>query len=368
MIMPSMKAVAVTPGKKFSAKLVEAEVPQIGGTEALVRVVRVGIDGTDSEIDEGLYGSAPEGADHLILGHESFGVVEAVGGLVNGLKKGDYVVATVRRPCASCPSCLAGESDMCLTGKFKERGIMGLHGYMAEYYKETPEFLVRVPPEFRDIGVFLEPLSIVEKALSQVLKIQERLRWSPRSALVLGAGSIGLLATMLLRAGNIPVRTVARSPRGCLKSKIAESCGASYSDVNGTPLAELAGAGRFDLIIEATGSSKAAFDAIGLLGTNGVLCLTSITGGAGSLEIPADKLNLELVLGNKLVFGTVNSNRKHFQQGILRFSEFQRLWPGLVGKMITRRLPLDSFKDALNRRRDDIKTVLEIAPGLDAEV
>ena len=359
-----MKAIAVTPGQKGSARLVETEKPVITASEVLVRVIRVGIDGTDSEINDGLYGTAPAGADFLILGHESFGVVEEAGPAAGGFRKGDYVVATVRRPCGACQACAGGESDMCGTGGFKERGIMGLHGLMAEYYKEVPEFLVKMPAEFRETGVFLEPLSIVEKAVSQVLKIQERMPWSARNALVLGAGSIGLLATMLLRAKGIPVCTVARSPRGCLKAEIAEACGAVYADINETSLAGLRpGGAGFDFILEATGSSAVAFDAIGVLGINGVLCLTSITGGGSTHTLPADKTNLEMVLGNKLVFGTVNSNRRHFQAGIASLEEFERLWPGLVGRMITRRCGLADFKDALNRRREDIKTVLEIGGG-----
>lgn len=359
-----MKAIAVTPGQKSSARLVEARRPKATGSEVLVKVIRVGIDGTDSEINDGLYGTAPDGENFLILGHESFGVVEKAGPEAGGLKKGDYVVATVRRPCGACPACAGGESDMCSTGRFKERGIMGLHGLMAEYYKEVPEFLVKVPAGFREVGVFLEPLSIVEKAVAQLLKIQERMPWSARTALVLGAGSIGLLATMLLRAKGISVCTVARSPRGCLKAKIAEACGAVYADINETSLAGLRpGGAGFDFILEATGSSAVAFEAIGALGTNGVLCLTSITGGGNTLSIPADKTNLELVLGNKLVFGTVNSNRGHFQAGIESLGEFQRLWPGLVRRMITRRCGMEDFKDALNRRREDIKTVLEIGAG-----
>lgn len=357
-----MKAVAVIPKKRESAQLIEAADPEITDTEVLVKVIRVGIDGTDSEINEGLYGASPTGENFLIIGHESFGIVQEVGKEVRGFKKGDYVVATVRRPCASCINCSRGESDMCLSGGFKERGILGLHGFMAQYYKENPDFLVKVPAEFKEIGVFLEPLSIVEKALYQVFKIQERTGWSPRNALVLGAGSIGLLASMLLRERQINTYTLARSPAGCLKSKIAEGCGALYIDINETPLPQLKEkAGNLDLIIEATGSSRVAFEAMQILGANGVLCLTSITGGEKRLEVPVDKINLDLVLGNKLIVGTVNANRKYFEMGVGHFQALEGHWPGLLKKMLTKRYAFEDFKEGLDRKREDIKTVLEIS-------
>lgn len=359
-----MKAIAVIPKKGNSAHLIDAQDPDIKENEVLVRVIRVGIDGTDSEINEGLYGEAPGGGAYLIIGHESFGIIEEAGKNVKEFDKGDYVVATVRRPCGKCVNCNAGESDMCLSGRFKERGILGLHGFMSEYYKESPEFLVRVPPEFQEIGVFLEPLSIVEKALYQILKIQDRMRWAPKNALVLGAGSIGLLAAMLLRERGITTYTLARSPKGCFKGKIAESLGSAYIDINETPLIKLKEKiGNIDIIIEATGSAKMAFSAMEILGTNGVLCLTSITGGQNKIEIPADKINLDMVLGNKLVFGTVNANRRYFETGVAHFKTFQSLWPGLLEKMITRRVTMDNFTEGLNRRREDIKTVLEISGG-----
>lgn len=356
-----MKAIAVIPKNKNSAHLVNVDDPRISDTEVLVRTIRVGIDGTDSEINEGLYGEAPENENILIIGHESFGIIEETGKRVEDFKKGDFVVATVRRPCGICINCAHDESDMCLSGSFKERGIMGLHGFMSEYYKEVPEFLVKVPVEYRNIGVFLEPLSIVEKAKHQIVKIQERMKWNPKNALVLGSGSIGLLATMLLREMGLTTYTVARSPKGCLKSIIAEDTGATYISTKETPFFDLKNKiGNIDIIIEATGSSRIAFDAMHILGTNGVLCLTSITGGEGSLEILSDKINLDVVLGNKLIFGTVNANRKYFEVGIESFRKFQQLWSGLVEKMITRRCGLQNFKEGLDRKKEDIKTVMEI--------
>ena len=190
------------------------------------------------------------------------------------------------------------------------------------------------------------------------------MKWKPANAVVFGAGSIGLLATMLLRERGLATYTVARSPQGCFKSSIAKRCGSVYIDINETPLPELnRRIGNIDIIIEATGSSKIAFDAIRILGTNGVLCLASITGGGSRMEICADETNLEMVLGNKLAFGTVNANRKYFEMGITHFGTFHRLWHGLLEQMITRRCAFEDFREGLERRREDIKTVLEISAG-----
>lgn len=357
-----MKAVAVIPKKKASAHLVDIEIPKIAGNEVLVRVINVGIDGTDSEINDGLYGQAPEGEGFLVIGHESFGIVEDIGRAVRGFKKGDYVVATVRRPCDTCINCASGESDMCLSARFKERGIIGLHGFMAEYYKESPDFLIKVPAEFKEIGVLLEPLSIVEKAIHQVFEIQKRMEWKPKNAIIMGAGSIGLLATMLLKEKGLNTYTAARSSRGCLKCEIAEACGSVYIGINETPISGLKQKiGNIDIIIEATGSSKVAFEAMQILGVNGVLCLTSITGGASRLEIPADRINIDAVLGNKLVFGAVNANKGYFKAGIAHFGILQRLWPGLLERMLTKRYAFQDFKEGLDRKREDIKTILEIS-------
>ena len=192
----TMQAIAVTPRKPGSARALELPQPQ--ATPGLVRVsvLEVGIDGTDTEIDKGEYGDAPKGQDVLVIGHEALGRVDAVGEGVSGFAVGDLVVATVRRP-DGCPNCKAGESDMCLWGDYTERGIKGAHGYMAQYYADSPDFMVKIPEALRSFAVLLEPLSIVEKAIFQAWKIQERLVWQPKKAVVLGAGPIGLLATIL---------------------------------------------------------------------------------------------------------------------------------------------------------------------------
>jgi glucose 1-dehydrogenase len=353
-----MRAAVVTPGEAGSARVVDAKMPEPKAGEALIRVLEVGVDGTDIEINSGFYGKAPIGSDYLIMGHESIGVVQEPAG---ELAKGDIVVATVRRPCPeNCLNCRSSEVDMCLTGHYLERGIFGRHGFMREYYAETPDYLVRLPKELANVGVLLEPLSIVEKGIQQSYKMQERMVWEPKRALVLGAGSLGIFASMLLRSKGLEVTTYDMVSVESPKARIIRDIGASYADGRDMPLEAVANdIGNIDLILEATGSSTVAFKAMKLIGTNGVMCLTGVTGGSGKLEVCADCLNMQLVLGNKLVFGTVNSGMKHFKKGVDDMQLFNRLWPGVLGRMITRRVPLEELSSALEHRSDDIKVVIE---------
>lgn len=357
-----MKAVTVTPGKPRSATLRDVPTPAPSRGEILVRLVQVGLDGTDAEIDEGLYGEAPPGETHLILGHESLGQVERAGAGIKDFVPGDLVVATVRRP-GGCLNCQAGESDMCLDGRYTERGIKGRHGFMAEYYAEAPEFLVKLPPRLKGFGVLLEPMTIVEKGVAQSLDIQKRMRWEPERALVLGAGTIGLFAALVLRNLGLEVTVVGREDPDVpsLRLDLLRTIGARYVSSVRSPILELPRQlGNLDLILEATGSSQVVFDAMQILGTNGVLCLMGITGGTRTISIPADRINLEMVLGNKVVFGSVNANRRYFELGVQHFGEFEQKWPGLLSRFITKRLPLDQFREGLERRREHIKVVLEV--------
>ncbi len=355
-----MRAVAVTPHQRDSGRVVDAPEPKPEPGEALVRMVRAGICGTDVEINEGLYGEPPAGSEYLILGHENLGRVESAPSGANGLQAGELVVSTVRRP-DDCPNCKAGESDMCIKGNYRERGIKGLHGYWAEYYAEVPAFMVRIPPELEDVAVLMEPLSVVEKAVAQAYKLQERMLWKPQTALVLGAGPIGLLGTLLLRTLGLRVVTAATRPPGDLKSQLVEACGGEYLSVRQQPLAGLPEKlGNIDLIIEATGVGSLAFEAMQIVGINGVVALTSVSGGSAVAQVPADKLNLGFVLSNKVVFGSVNANRRYFESGVGHLAEFRRRWPGLLERAITRRLPLEGFHEGLQKDPDGIKTVLEI--------
>lgn len=355
-----MHAVAVTPKQPGSARQVEIPRPQAINGLALMRVLEVGIDGTDTEINNGEYGEPPPGSDFLVIGHEALSVVEAVGPGVQGFSVGDLVVSTVRRP-DDCPNCGAGESDMCLYGRYTERGIKGAHGYMGEYYNEKPDFMVKIPPGLRPFAVLLEPLSIVEKATYQAWKIQERMLWQPKRAVILGAGSIGILATILLRLRGLEVHVYAKTPVDSVQADVLRQLGAAYESVDDHPVTGLKDElGQIDFILEATGNSTVAFEAFAEIGINGVVCLAGVSGGNSRIQIPADVINLQMVLGNRLAFGTVNANRRYFEMGVQHFQQAEARWPGIFERLITRRVPFDDFKSALDRRPEDIKTLLTI--------
>ncbi|MBX3298658.1 MAG: glucose 1-dehydrogenase [Acidobacteria bacterium] len=316
-----MKAIAVRPGIPDSAHLVEMPKPSVndidGGRGVLVKVLRVGVDGTDKEINNAEYGAPPPGDDLLVIGHEGFGIVEETGPNVWELKKGDLVVATVRRPGTSIYDVI-GTNDMTTDDTYYERGINLRHGFLSEYYVDDADYIVKVPDGLREVGVLLEPMTVVQKGITQAYEIQRRLRvWRPRRAAVLGAGTIGLLATLVLRLRGIEVVTFGRTAKPYMNSDLVEAIGAAYVSTAETGVAAYAEAnGAFDIIFEATGYSPIAFEAMEALAKNGVLVLSSVTGGDKRVEVPADKINLDLVLGNRVIVGTVNANREYFESGV----------------------------------------------------
>ena len=356
-----MRALTVIPMKSGTAEVREVPDPEPNDDEAVVDVIRVGLCGTDAEIDHGEYGVAPPGSDFLILGHESFGrVSRRARSAGTELLEDTPVVASVRRP-DGCPNCTHGEADMCLWGGYTERGIRGLHGFCAERYAERPEYLFPVPEEIADVAVLLEPLSISEKGWRHVTAAQRRMTvWQPKRAIVTGAGPVGILAAVLLRLRGLEVSVVDRSERPARRALLAK-IGASYAATSVTPLDEVAGPkGHTDVIVEATGSSQVAFAAMELIGPNGVLILTSVTGGTRSLELPTDEINKRLVLSNAMVLGSVNANAADFRQGLVDLSAAERRWPGFLLSLITRRLPLEKAPEALRHDPAQIKQVVEI--------
>jgi threonine dehydrogenase-like Zn-dependent dehydrogenase len=359
-----MRAIAVTPGRANSARPLDVPSQERGKDEYLVRMLEVGIDGTDREIDAGEYGEAPPGEGTLVIGHESLGeVVEECPG-ERCFREGDLVVATVRRPCPErCLNCRNGEYDFCLTGHYREHGIKGRHGFLREFYAERPEFLVGVPPELRSVAVLLEPLSIAEKVFRQTYKIQERMLWEPVRAIVTGAGGMGMLAALLARLRGLETLVYSRSPAVGARGEILGRIGAEYAKGDERTLTEAAAAfGAPDLVVEATGFSPLAWEAAGILHRNGVACLLSVTGGERTAVIPSDRLNRELVLGNRLVFGSVSAHRLDFEQGVADLRAIQERWPGALERFVTRRLPMERIREALDGP-EDLKTVLEVAPG-----
>lgn len=358
-----MKAIAVYPRKPNSVHLEEIPKPGVadveGGRGVLVKTLKVGVDATDAEINEGLYGAPPPGSDFLVLGHEVFGRVEEVGENVTQVRPGDYVTCTVRRPGGSIYDRI-GRSDVTSEEVYYERGINLLHGYLTEYFVDDEEFVVRVPEGLRHLHVLAEPVSVCAKAIEEAYLAQRRLQvWKPRIAFVLGAGQIGLLATLILRLRGLEVYTVARSPGPHLKAEIAEAFEARYVSTSELSLTELAGkVGRPDLIVESTGNAGMAFEAMEVLNLNGALVWTSITGGGRSIEVPADQINLHWVLGNKLLLGSVNSNARHFEMGIKELALGEAMYPGAIERILTSPVDgLDAYEEMIRLLVEDQQAV-----------
>lgn len=365
-----MKAIAVVPGKPNSVHLREVPKPKLDEIPnrrgVLVKVLRVGVDGTDREINAAEYGAAPPGDDFLILGHESFGQVEAVGANVTELAPGDYVAATVRRPGSSLYDQI-GTYDMTSDDTYFERGINLRHGFLTEYFVEAPEYLVQVPQGLKQVGVLMEPTSIVEKAIAQAYEIQRRLRvWRPHQAAVLGAGTLGLLAALLLRLRGLPVVATGRTRPPFLNAQLLEEIGARYVSTQDLTFKQASEAcGPFDLILEGTGFSPLVYEAMEVLGKNGVLVMLSITGGDRKAEIPADKINLGFVLGNKVAVGSVNANREHFELGAKDLSQAELQYPGWLVKLLTHPVRgLENYHELMKTltAKAAIKVFCEVAP------
>ena len=366
-----MKALAVYPGRPNSLHLVEVPKPSLASVPndrgVLVRVLRVGVDGTDKEINAAEYGHAPSGDDFLIIGHEGFGQVEAVGPNVTELVPGDFVVATVRRPGSSLYDSI-GMSDMTTDDVYFERGINLRHGYLAEYYVDDAQFIVKVPASLKQVAVLLEPMTVVQKGVRQAFEIQRRLRvWRPKRAAVMGAGTIGLLAALVLRLRGFDVTVFGLRPAPYLNSDLVNALGGRYLSSATSPVLEASKqVGPFDLIFEATGYSPVVFDSMQALAKNGVLVLSSVTGGDRRTEVPSDAINLQFVLGNKVMVGTVNANREYFESGVEDMAVAEAAYPGWLGRLLTH--PIAGLErsreliEALTSGADVIKVFCEVAP------
>lgn len=354
-----MKAIAVTPGTPHSVHLRDIPRPRLesvpDGRGIRVKVLKVGVDATDREINDALYGNPPPGDDYLVLGHECFGRVLEVGPKVRRVKPGDYVTATVRRPGGSIYDKI-GTYDMTSEETYYERGINLLHGYLTEEFVDGEDYIVRVPEGLKHLHVLMEPMSCAAKAIGQAFEAQRRMKvWQPQRAFVLGAGQIGLLSTLVLKLRGLDVYTLARAPGPHLKSDIVTGMEATYVSTAQTSLAELARqVGKADLIVDATGSSRIAFEAMQALGHNGALVWTSITGGKAQTEVPSDKINIEWVLGNKLLLGSVNANREHFEAGIKDLALGEVMYPGVLQKILTSPVAgLDNYAEMMRLLVED---------------
>ncbi len=347
----TMLALTVRPPMPSSAALEKVAEPDPAEGSILCETIAVGVDGTDNEIVEGQYGESPAGKDRLILGHESLGrVIEVPDGVP--FARGDLVVGFVRRPDpVPCENCAAGEWDMCRNGMYTERGIKGRDGFLSERFRIEPEFAVKADPALGCLSVLTEPTSVVAKAWEHAERVGRRAQWEPTRALITGAGPLGLLGAMLGLQRGLEVHVLDVVETG-LKPQLARDLGAVYH--SGT----LEDAGEmFDVVIECTGVGPLVFHAIEHLAANGVLALTGISGVGRTGDIPVDALNKSIVLENKAIVGSVNANRRHYEQAIDALAKAD---PGWLDRTVTRWVPLASWAEALERREGDVKTVVEI--------
>jgi glucose 1-dehydrogenase len=371
----TMKAIAVFPGT-HEVRLIDQEAPRLASaTDVKLRMLEVGVCGTDREICAFQYGTPPPGSDHLVIGHESLGEVVEVGPGVSRLKRGDLVVPMVRRPCshAECVACRAGRQDFCFTGDFSERGIKGLHGFMTETVVDDERYMHLVPPALREVAVLVEPLTIAEKALIQVDQVQQRLPWGspaepgrPRAAchraVVLGAGPVGLLGAMALVAAGFETSVYSRERAPNPKADVVASIGARYFSAQETSVEQVADAvGNIDLVYEATGASAVAFMMMKVIGTNGIFVFTGVPGRKAPIEVDTDVIMRNLVLKNQVVFGTVNAGQEAFEAAIRDLARFQASWPAAVRALITGRWSVEAHRDLLVGPVQGIKNVLSFA-------
>jgi threonine dehydrogenase-like Zn-dependent dehydrogenase len=347
-----MRALVVTPGQAKSVRLIDVPEPPAEDGGLVVQTVAIGICGTDVEISEGLYGWPPPGRGQLVIGHESLGrVLQAPDD--SAISAGDLVVGIVRRPDpVPCAYCAAGEWDMCRNGQYTERGIKERDGYGSERFRLEPAFAVRVDAALGHLGVLLEPASVVAKAWDHAERIGRRSSaWAPRTVLITGAGPIGLLAAMIGVQRGFDVHVFDRVTAGP-KPDAAHALGATYHGGELSVLASLAP----DIIIECTGATPVIADAVTRSAPSGVVCLAGVSSGGHMIRFDLGDINRQMVLENDVVFGSVNANRSHYESAAAALARADREW---LSRLITRRVPLENWQAAFDRRDDDIKVIID---------
>lgn len=370
-----MKAIAVRPNT-HDIELIDHPEPRLQSpTDVKLRMLEVGVCGTDREICAFEYGTPPDGTEHLVIGHESLAEVVEVGSAVDRVKVGDLVVPMVRRPCDhdDCAACTVERQDFCYTGDFTERGIKGAHGFMTEFVVDDQRYMNVVPRELRDVAILVEPLTIAEKALIQVFEVQQRLPWacpvatgardgSCHSALVLGAGPVGLLGAMALRAAGFRTYVYARETTPNPKADVVQAIGAQYISAREQSIDQLPGIiGNIDVVYEATGASQLSFEVMKILGANAIFVFTGVPGRKAPVQVDTDLLMRNLVLRNQVVFGTVNAGRDAFENAITDLGTFMERWPDAVRNLISGRHPVGNFRDLLLGTPSGIKNVITFA-------
>jgi threonine dehydrogenase-like Zn-dependent dehydrogenase len=363
----------VFPGSR-EVKIIEHEGPRITQPDqVMLRMLDIGICGTDKEICTFEYGTPPPGDDYLVIGHESLAEVAAAGSAVERFQPGDLVVPSVRRTCfhPGCLACRSGHQDYCYTGDFRERGIKEAHGYMAEYVAEHERHLTLVPPELREIAVLAEPLTIAEKALGQITwMMQQRPPWlDPQtpgeergrglSALVLGIGPVGLLGAMALVSAGFTTYVYSREMPPNPRIDLVAAIGAAYVSTQAATFEDLAEqAGNIDLVYEAVGHSHFALDALRALGTNGIFVLTGVPGLQAFIEADPARLMRDMVLKNQVVLGTVNAGTDAFASALRNLDIFRHRWPEAVQTLIAGRHSPEQAAELILGRPTGIKTVI----------
>jgi glucose 1-dehydrogenase len=344
-----MRAMTVIPGRPDSAELSERPEPEPKDGELLVEPVFLGVCGTDREILDGAHGEPPPGEERLVLGHELLGRVARNGG---GLEAGQLVAGIVRRPDpVPCACCARGEWDMCRNGQYTERGIKALDGYGAELVTIEKDFAISVPDDLGNLGVLTEPSSILAKAWEQIDRIATRACSVHERVLVTGAGPIGLLAALMGRQRDLEVHVLDRATEG-IKPEVVKDLGAEYQTGD---IVEVAEALEPDIVVECTGVAELVAGAMQHTAPGAIVCLTGVA-PSRNLNVDIGALNNELVLENDVVFGSVNANRRHFEQAVEALRTADHDW---LRRLITRTVPFDTWQQAIEKGDDDIKVVVE---------
>lgn len=358
-----MKAIVVKPGVP-GVQLSEKKEPSMGDKQIKLSPRLVGICGTDREIISAYYGTAPPGEEYLAIGHESLCTVTDPGS--SELKTGQLVVPTVRRSCGKCWSCLHGQSDMCFTGDYLERGIKGLDGYNSEHVVESMDYIAPVPDGIGDFAVLTEPMTIGEKAITQSLNLQKRVEWawdcddglSCKKALVLGTGPVGLLAALIARVRGFRVWAADRHGSDTKRAGLLKAAGVEHINSQEVSVTDFADSlGKFDLIVEATGDAVVGLDLIPALGPNGIIALTGIPGGSQVYQMPAVEIMRSIVLNNLIVVGIVNANISYFREALNDMVTIENRFPGVLEQMVTHRFSPEEFSTAYSEKGADVVKV-----------
>jgi threonine dehydrogenase-like Zn-dependent dehydrogenase len=347
----TMRALTVQPGTADSARLRDVPADDDSSGSLLIETLAIGICGTDIEIVQGEYGWLPPGDDYLILGHEALGrVLAAPAG--SDVKPGDLVVPMVRHPDpVPCPNCAVGEWDMCRNGQYTEHGIKERHGFAREQFRLPPHRVVKIDPRLEQLGVLLEPASVLAKAWEHIERIGKRAVWKPQSVLVTGAGPIGLLAALMARQRGLEVDVVDIVTDGP-KPQLVRDLGARYHSSGVKSVDQVP-----NVALECTGVAQLVFDVMQVTAPGGIVCLTGVSSGGREISVDLGSLNRSMVLENDVIFGSVNANRRHYEAAAAALAHADREW---LGRLITRRVPLDQWQQALTRQPDDVKVVIQI--------